>query len=76
MYELLKQIMEQKFQVPGAEIGPDATLADLGLDSLDLVELSLVLEKEAGVQITDDELAEAGSLESVVGLVSSRRAAA
>ncbi|MGQ0717680.1 MAG: acyl carrier protein [Pseudonocardiales bacterium] len=74
MYEHLKQIMERKFQVPTEDIEPEATLRDLGLDSLDLVELALVIEKEIGVRVTDDDLAQAGRLESVVDLVTSRSA--
>lgn len=76
MYEQLKQIMERKFQVPTEDIEPEATLSDLGLDSLDLVEFALAIEKELGVRVTDDDLAEAGRLGSVVNLVMSRRAAA
>lgn len=76
MYEQLKQIMERKFQVPTEEIEPEATLNELGLDSLDLVEFALAIEKELGVRVTDDDLAEAGRLESVVDLIMSRRAAA
>lgn len=72
MYEQLKQIMERKFQVPGEDIEPQATLEDLGLDSLDLVELALVIKKEIGVRVTDDDLAEAGRLESIVDLIMSR----
>lgn len=74
MYEQLKQIMERKFQVPIEDIEPEATLNDLGLDSLDLVELALAIEREIGVRVTDDDLAEAGRLDSVVDLVMSRSA--
>jgi 3-oxoacyl-[acyl-carrier-protein] synthase-3 len=74
MYEQLKQIMERKFQVPIEDIEPAATLNDLGLDSLDLVELALAIEREIGVRVTDDDLAEAGRLDSIVDLVMSRSA--
>jgi acyl carrier protein len=74
MYEQLKQIMERKFQVPIEDIEPEATLNDLGLDSLDLVELALAIEREIGVRVTDDDLAEAGRLDSIVDLVMSRSA--
>lgn len=74
MYEHLRQIMQRKFQVPAEDIKPEATLRDLGLDSLDLVELALVIEKETGVRVTDDDLAQAGRLDSVVDLVTSRGA--
>jgi acyl carrier protein len=47
-------------------------MEDLGLDSLDVVELALVIEKETGVRLTDDELVEAGDLGSLANLVMSR----
>lgn len=75
MYEQLKHIMERTFQVPTEDIEPQATLKGLGLDSLDLVELALAIQKEIGVWVTDDDLAQAGRLESVVDLVTSRSAA-
>ena len=74
MYEQLKQILERKFQVPTEDIEPEATLDDLGLDSLDLVEFALVIEKEIGVRVSDDDLVQAGQLKSVVDLIMSRGA--
>jgi acyl carrier protein len=74
MYEQLKQIVCSKFQVPSDELLPGVTFADLGLDSLDLVELSLIIEQEVGVRISDDELAELGQLDNVADLVTSRSA--
>jgi acyl carrier protein len=76
MYEQLTQILVRKFQVPTEDIGPEATLNELGLDSLDLVEFALTIEKDLGVRVSDDDLAEAGQLDSVVDLVMSRRPAA
>lgn len=72
MYEQLKEMIERKFQVPLADIEPTATLEDLGLDSLDVVELALIIEKETGVRVTDDELVEAADLGSLANLVMSR----
>jgi acyl carrier protein len=74
MYEQLKRIVSAACQVPAGDVTPDSTLEDLGLDSLDLVELSLVIEKEIGVKVSDDELAEAGRLDSITELVTSRNA--
>lgn len=75
MYEQLKDIVSSKFKVPGEEFVPGVTLTDLGLDSLDLVELSLMIEQELGVTISDDELAEADGLQTVATLMQSRNVA-
>lgn len=72
MYEQLKAIMVSKFQLDPAEVSPEATLKDLELDSLDVVELSLVVEKEMGVSVSDDELIEAVDVAAVVALIEAR----
>ena len=67
MYEQLKKIVASKFKVP--ERGDRArgpASSDLGLDSLDMVELSLVIEQELGVQVSDDELVGAETLDAAI----------
>jgi acyl carrier protein len=76
MYIQLKEILTTKFQLDVDEIVPSSTLEDLQLDSLDLVELALVIEKEFGTRVSDDELAEIQQLEAIVDLLESRSAKA
>jgi acyl carrier protein len=76
MYIQLKEILTTKFQLDADEIVPSSTLEDLQLDSLDLVELALVIEKEFGTRVSDDELAETQQLEAIVDLLESRSAKA
>lgn len=74
MFEQVREIIARKFQVDPDDITPAATLKDLELDSLDVVDLSLVVEKELGVAISDDEMLQAETVEAVVTLVESRSA--
>ena len=74
MYAELKQILTSKFQLDADEVEPSSTLEALQLDSLDLVELALVIEKEFGVRVSDDELADTQQLDAIVDLVASRSA--
>jgi acyl carrier protein len=76
MYVQLKEILTTKFQLDADEIVPSSTLEDLQLDSLDLVELALVIEKEFGTRVSDDELADVQELEAIVDLLESRSAKA
>lgn len=48
--------LTDEFGVPADEYGPDVEFEAMGLDSLDLVELTLVVEDETGVHIEDEEL--------------------
>jgi acyl carrier protein len=76
MFEQLREIISQKFQVDPADIAPDSKLQDMELDSLDLVELSLVIEKELGARVSDTELADLQQLDAIVQLVEGRNAPA
>lgn len=52
----LATILTDQFGVPAGDITPDATFESLGLDSLDLVEVTLVIDEELGIRIPDDRL--------------------
>ncbi|WP_053847516.1 acyl carrier protein [Streptomyces sp. NRRL B-24085] len=74
MFETLKDILVGKLKVDPDRITPEATREDVELDSLAVVELSLLLEKELGVNVSDDELMETTSIGDMVRLVESRKA--
>ena len=76
MFTALRDILAGLLKVEPKEITPEATFNDLGLDSLAVVELSLVLEKDLGVKITDDELMDAPTIGAVADLIGARGAAA
>lgn len=51
----VKQIIVEQLGVDESEVTPDASfLEDLGADSLDAVELTMVLEEEFGIEIPDE----------------------
>ncbi|MFF2044248.1 acyl carrier protein [Kitasatospora sp. NPDC058170] len=52
-YTILRDCLVQEFDVAPERVGPAATLASLELDSLALVELSLLVEERIGVTVTD-----------------------
>lgn len=54
--ERLAGILVNYFGIEADEVLPEATFADLDLDSLAIVELALVIEKEFGVAIREDEV--------------------
>ena len=54
--ERVTAIIVDKLGVNETEVKPEATFAqDLGVDSLDTVELIMEFEKEFGLQIPDDQ---------------------
>lgn len=65
-------LLGNKLAVDEAVLTPQATLDDLDLDSLLLIELSVAVEKEFGVVLDETELAPQTTLESVLGRIEGR----
>lgn len=72
LYDELKSILVDDIGLAEKDIWPEATLAEVGMDSLAMVELSLVLEKRHGITISDDELTETAAVADIANLVAER----
>ena len=59
----------------GAEdVSPDATLATIGVDSLDMAEFAQVVDEELGVKLEGKDLKEIKTVADVIELVKARQA--
>ncbi|MFF3459226.1 phosphopantetheine-binding protein [Streptomyces sp. NPDC002730] len=76
MYDTLADILVNRFQVERSEIKPDVTFEDLEMDSLFLVELLLVVEKELGVKISDDAASPRDTIGRAAEVIEEQAAAA
>lgn len=56
LYPTFESALVETFGVPADEVSPDAEFEAMGLDSLDVVELTLILEEKTGVRLEDEEL--------------------
>ncbi|MBB1244475.1 acyl carrier protein [Streptomyces durbertensis] len=74
MFDTLKDILVDKLKVSPDLITAEATPEEIDLDSLAIVELSLVLQKELGIEVSDDELTEAETVGDIVRLMDERSA--
>ena len=66
-YAFLADVLSKKYDVDPDAISPEATLTELGLDSLTIVELLFDVEDEFGIEIPEERatletLAEAAAL--------------
>jgi len=73
MFELLKLVMVEVLLLDVDRVRPDASREDAGLDSLAVVELSMVLSQRHGIEITDDELLELDTVAQIVALMEQRK---
>ena len=69
-----KDLLSEEFGVPVEDVKPEATFEGLGLDSLDVVELTLVLEERTGVKLEDEELEEVRTVQDAIDKVSEKQA--
>ena len=52
VFDRIRDIMMEQLSVEENEIGKDTSFEELGVDSLDIVELTMALEEEFGIEIT------------------------
>ena len=75
-YHKLVDLLVTRFEVDRAEIKPGITFEDLEMDSLFLVELLLVVQKELGVRIREDTASPRDTIERAAELIEEQVAAA
>jgi len=68
-------LLVASFGVETQEIQPDVTFAELDVDSLALVEFALMIEKEFGVEVGEDELTGESTVRDVVALIEDKKKA-
>lgn len=73
-FAALKKIMIDELKVSSDLVRPEASLEEVEFDSLTLVELTVILERDLGVDIQDHELRDLATLADVGRLVEDRAA--
>ncbi len=69
LFEKIKTILVDNFSVPEDQVTREATVQDLDLDSLDLVEMTMMVEEEIGVEIEDEEVADVETIQDMLELL-------
>ncbi len=70
-FDKLKERLEPKLQ--GKELTKDSNFKELGIDSLDLVDLVFELEEEIGVEFEDEELLKLNTVQDLLHLIDSKK---
>lgn len=66
--DVLTQIIRDKFEIDPGKIKPDATLQDIGIDSLDVFDLVFTVEEVLDIKVPNDEV-KIGSFQELVDLI-------
>ena len=69
--QVVKDAIKDRINVDNLKY--DDKLEELGLDSLDLVEAMLKIEKALGIVFASDEIVEAKTVQDVVNLIESKK---
>ena len=68
--EIVNKVLEEEFEIDGELLKPEALLyEDIGLDSLDAVDLIVMVDKELGVRIEEDDARSIKTLEDVYKII-------
>jgi acyl carrier protein len=71
--EKVKKIIVEQLGVDESEVTPEASFVeDLGADSLDTVELIMVLEEEFGIEIPDEDAEKIAQVKDAVQYIKER----
>ncbi|MCF1593083.1 acyl carrier protein [Streptomyces muensis] len=54
--DTITQVLTETFPIDAADITPERTFDDLGLDSLALLEMGLAVQESTGITLNDTEL--------------------
>ena len=70
MFEKVQQMLSEQLEISPDKITPESEIVkDLGADSLDVVELLMQLEEEAGITLPDSEMENIKTVQDVVDMM-------
>ena len=65
----IKEIIVRQLEVDGSQLNEDASITDLGADSLDTVELVMAIEEEFDIEISDADADNIITIKEIVDFV-------
>lgn len=72
-FNVVKKIIVEKINCPEDQVTNEVTFQDLGLDSLDAVELIMAFEEKFGIEITDEEADKIKTVGDVISCIESKK---
>nr|YP_010198024.1 acyl carrier protein [Gracilaria multipartita]UAD86440.1 acyl carrier protein [Gracilaria multipartita] len=72
VFERTQSVIVEQLGVDIEKVTNDANFADLGADSLDVVELVMALEEEFGIDIPDEDAEDIQNIDQVVKFIKNK----
>lgn len=72
-FSKVADLIADKLSIEKSRITKESTLADLGADSLDLVEIIVKMEEQFGIEINDQDAEHMNNVGQVVDYIQARR---
>jgi acyl carrier protein len=70
IFNLVKQYLIEEFEIKEDKIRPEANLfADLGLDSIDALDMAGMLEERLNIEIVEEELKSIRTVDDIVDYI-------
>jgi len=73
VFELVVNEIAATMDIPAASLHMDASLAEIGMDSLEALQLLVSLEQATQVQLEEQDLKKFTTVQSIVDLLNQRR---
>lgn len=74
VFEEIKKMLAEQLCVDEDEITPESNMIDdLNADSLDLLQMLTLLERNMGLRFTDEEIKSVKTVQDVVDVIESKR---
>ena len=73
MFEVVVNEIAATMDIPAASLHMDASLAEIGMDSLEALQLLVSLERATEVQLEEQDLKKFTTVQSIVDLLNQRR---
>ena len=69
MLDKIKKIISEQLNVPEDKINTETTLEDLGVDSLDTLEMLMTFEDEYGIAISNEEAQQLKTVQDILDCI-------
>lgn len=69
LFEKVKTIICDYFELDEDEVNPETTFAEIGADSLDMVDLAMDIEDVFNVEVTEEALEKFVSVDDVIRFI-------